>query len=88
MRDIGAELSTRIREVRLDQFGVDGIAALALELRIPGRTWENFERGVTIPAPIILRLIELTNIGPQWLLTGVGERYRVRPDEPIYGTFS
>jgi hypothetical protein len=87
MQDERAELASRVREIRLDQFGKDGSVNLALALNIPGQTWENFERGVTIPAPIILRLIELTSVDPHWLLTGVGERYLDRPEHSAYRTF-
>ena len=73
----GDELSLRVREVRLDKFGEDGIAILSQALKIPAPTWENFENGVTIPAGVILRFIELTGVEPHWLLTGEGPRYRV-----------
>jgi hypothetical protein len=39
------------------------------------RTWTNYERGVTIPAEVILKLIDATGVSPGWLLTGRGDRY-------------
>ena len=41
----------------------------------PGTTSEN---GVTMPAWIILQFIEITGAEPHWLLTGEGERSRIR----------
>ena len=35
----------------------------------------NYERGVTIPAVVILKLIDATKVNPGWLLTGEGEKY-------------
>jgi len=74
----GDELSPRVREIRRDKFGEDGIATLSQTMKIPAHTWENFENGVLIPAGIILEFIELTGVEPHWLLTGEGARYRAR----------
>jgi hypothetical protein len=79
MQGDSAHLASRVREIRLETFGDDGIATLAQAMNIPTRTWEHFENGVTIPAWILLQFIELTGVEPHWLLTGEGERYRVRP---------
>jgi hypothetical protein len=74
-------LASRVREIRVEQFGAEGVASLSQAMNIPSRTWEHFENGVMIPAWIILRFIELTGVEPHWLLTGKGERYRVIPME-------
>ena len=79
MQGSSDHLASRVREIRLDQFGGDGIANLAIAMNIPARTWENFENGVMIPARILLQFIEITGVEPHWLLTGEGERYRVPP---------
>ncbi len=81
------ELAPRIREIRLALFGEGGIARLAEALGINGQTWENFERGVTIPSFVILRFIEVTDVEPHWLLTGKGERYRGRPKNTSQQTY-
>jgi hypothetical protein len=70
------DLKRRVREIRVETFGENGIAALASALDIPARTWEHFENGITIPAWIILQFIEITGVEAHWLLTGEGERYR------------
>ena len=70
-------LAARVREVRLDKFGDEGVTNLSRALKIPARTWEHFENGVTIPAGILLQFIEITGVEPHWLLTGNGDRYRV-----------
>jgi hypothetical protein len=72
-------LASRVREIRVETFGDDGIATLSQVMNIPVRTWEHFENGVTIPASILLHFIEITGVEPHWLLTGEGERYRARP---------
>jgi hypothetical protein len=70
-------LARRVRQIRIEKFGDNGIATLSQTLDIPARTWEHFENGITIPAWVILQFIEITGVEPHWLLTGDGERYRV-----------
>ena len=72
------DLARRVREVREDLYGEHGGPLLAETLQIPFRTWHNYEVGCTIPAPTILRFIELTETNPRWLLTGEGEKYLSR----------
>jgi hypothetical protein len=68
-------LAERVREVREDLFGPDGVRRLAEILKLPPETWANYERGVVIPAGVILLFIEVTGVDPRWLLTGEGDRY-------------
>jgi transcriptional regulator with XRE-family HTH domain len=70
-----ADLAQRAREVREDLYGEDGAQSLADALGLPLRTWSNYERGVTIPAIIILKLIDATGVSPRWLRTGQGPKY-------------
>jgi hypothetical protein len=70
-------LASRIREIRAEKFGTEGVAALSQAMNITASTWENFENGVMIPGWILLQFIELTGAEPHWLLTGKGNRYRV-----------
>jgi hypothetical protein len=81
MQNVSAPLASRIGEVRREIFGDDGdgVAALSRALGLPARTWENYERGVTIPGWALLVFIEHTGADPHWLLTGEGDRYLVRP---------
>jgi hypothetical protein len=72
-------LAGRLKEVRSDLFGDKGAAELARALEVPGRTWYNYERGVTVPAEVLLRFIALTGVEPRWLLDGQGEKYRGKP---------
>ncbi len=65
----------RIREIRVDLYGEQGAPVLAAALHLPTQTWLNFEAGCTIPAQVILRLIDLTSVNPHWLLTGEGEKF-------------
>jgi hypothetical protein len=68
-------LAERVREIREDLHGPRGIRPLADALGLPPETWANYERGVVIPARVILLFIEITGADPHWLLTGRGERY-------------
>jgi hypothetical protein len=70
-----AGLALRVREVREDLYGEYGAQFLADALGLPLRTWANYERGVVIPAEVILKLIETTRVSPCWLLTGRGPKY-------------
>ena len=72
------EIRARIRIIRGEVYGEPGIPALAKDLGIPPRTWENFEAGVAMPATVLLRFIILTGCDPHWLLTGEGQRFRGR----------
>ena len=66
-------LAGRVREIRRRVFGEQGGPRLAEALGLPDRTWRSYEAGVTIPAPVILRFIEVCGASPHWLLTGEGE---------------
>ena len=74
--DLKFALAGRLRLVRTEMYGEHGAPMLATLLRLPFRTWLNYERGVTIPGEILLQFIELTNTESIWLLRGVGEKYR------------
>jgi hypothetical protein len=76
------QLSSRVRQIRLERFGDDGVSAMSRALEIPARTWEHYENGVTIPGQALLQFIELTGAEPHWLLTGEGEPYSDRPAKP------
>jgi hypothetical protein len=69
-------LSKRLKEIRIELYGQKGGPDLAQALGIPHRTWYNYETGVTIPAEVILRFLEVTTVEPRWLLLGEGEKYR------------
>ncbi len=73
-RDERISLAGRVREIRREWFGEEGVAPLAEALRVPERTWLNYEAGVTIPAQVILRFIAVSGVNPHWLLTGEGEK--------------
>ena len=78
VRDLNRSLARRLRMIRRELYGADGIPTLAEALGIPNETWSNYEIGVAIPAPTLLVLIEQTGANPHWLLTGQGERYTTR----------
>ena len=68
-------LARRLREIRVERFGGDGTPILAGCLGLPARTWENYEAGITLPAPTLLDFIGLTGVDPHWLRTGEGSKY-------------
>src|SRR5271155_4136089 len=76
-------LSERLRALRTEFYGERGGPDLARTLGIPVRTWYNYENGVTVPAEIILRVIEITSVEPVWLLRGEGSKFRTATPGPI-----
>jgi hypothetical protein len=74
------DLAERLAALRLDLYGERGGPEMARRLGIPVRTWYNYEGGVTVPAEVILKIIELTSVEPGWLLHGEGPR--LRPPRP------
>src|SRR6516165_5331117 len=76
-------LAERLKTIRVELFGEHGGPKLAQLLGIPARTWYNYEIGVTVPAEVILRFIDVTFVEPKWLLSGQGEKYRPGSLEPV-----
>lgn len=74
---VKCDLSERLREIRIELHGERGGSEMARRLGLPIRTWYNYESGVTVPAEVILRFVELTNVEPLWLLHGRGPKFRV-----------
>lgn len=70
-----SRISDRLRIVRIEKYGEFGAPALADEIGVPARAWENYERGVVMPGETMLRFLSLTGVRPEWLLTGAGSRY-------------
>jgi hypothetical protein len=69
-------LAARLRQLRIEVFGPDGLGELARLSGIPVRTWLHYESGVTIPGLVLLDFIRLTMADPLWLLNGVGSKFR------------
>ena len=69
-------LAERLGFLRSEIFGERGGPELARQLGLPVRTWYNYESGVTVPAEVILKIIELTSVEPMWLLHGKGPKFR------------
>src|SRR6516162_1776325 len=69
-------LAERLAALRSELYGDRGGPEMARRLGIPVRTWYNYEAGVTVPAEVILKIIELTAIEPSWLLHGKGPKFR------------
>ena len=78
-------LAERLRAIRVELFGERGGSEMARRLALPVRTWYNYESGVTVPAEIMLRFMELTSVEPMWLLHGKGPRYRPNPESQSSG---
>jgi hypothetical protein len=70
------DLAERLAQLRLELFGDRGGPEMARRLGIPVRTWYNYEGGVTVPAEVVLKIIELTSVEPGWLLNGKGPKFR------------
>jgi hypothetical protein len=73
------ELGHRVREIRLELYGLHGGPMLASELGISFYKLMRYEQGQTIPAHTILLFMEKTGARSSWLFTGEGEKYEHRP---------
>ncbi len=51
---------------------------MARRLDLPVRTYYLYESGVSIPAEVLLQIIDLTGARPAWLLRGEEPRYEGR----------
>ena len=77
-------LATRLGEIRKDLYGEHGAQFLADALDVRVETWLNYETGDTVPAHVVLKLIDMALVNPHWLLTGQGDPhddrrcYRIR----------
>jgi hypothetical protein len=80
---VKASLSRRLREIRQELFGDRGGPELARRLKLPARTWYNYETGVTVPAEVLLAFIDQTGVNPTYLIAGEGPRYRRLNDERL-----
>jgi phage repressor protein C with HTH and peptisase S24 domain len=80
---VKCQLSERLRDVRTELFGERGGSEMARRLGLPIRTWYNYEAGVTIPAEVLLKFVELTSVEPLWLLHGRGAKFRTSPPASI-----
>ena len=69
-------LAERLAALRLELFGDRGGPEMARRLGIPVRTWYNYEGGVTVPAEVVLKIIELTAVEAGWLLHGEEPKFR------------
>jgi Peptidase S24-like len=76
-------LAERLAALRSELFGDRGGPEMARRLGIPVRTWYNYEGGVTVPAEVALKIIELTSVEPAWLLHGEGPKFRRPRSERI-----
>ena len=72
------ELAGRLREIREDLCGEHGAQFLADALKVRVETWLNYESGVTAPAHVVLKLIDIARVNPHWLLTGQGDPHDYR----------
>ena len=79
-------LAERLAALRSELYGDRGGPEMARRLGIPVRTWYNYEGGVTVPAEVILKIIELTSVEAVWLLHGEGPKFRsARPERIVAG---
>jgi hypothetical protein len=82
---VKSHLSERVRQVRVELFGERGGSEMARRLGLPIRTWYNYEAGVTVPAEVLLRFVELTAVEPLWLLHGRGPKFRTTTPAQLGG---
>ena len=68
-------LAERMQALVRETYGEQGVWYLASMLGLPPQTIRNYEAGCTIPAEVILEIIYITGVHPNWLLTGAGPKY-------------
>jgi len=79
-----------VNETQKDSRGTNDVCAnralrsqggpeLSRQLGLPTRTWYNYESGITVPAEILLKFIEVTQVEPLWLLHGTEPKFRGAP---------
>ena len=66
------ELAGRLREIREDLCGERGAQFLADALKVRVETWLNYESGVTAPAHVVLKLIDIAQGQPSLAADGPG----------------
>jgi hypothetical protein len=66
-------MAERLRMIRENLYGEHGAQFLADALNIRLETWLKYETGVTMPAHVVLKLVDMARISPHWLLTGQGD---------------
>jgi hypothetical protein len=71
-------LGARLREVREDLHSEHGAQFMADDLNLPVRTWLNYEKGIVVPARVLLEVLVRGHVNPQWLLSGEGMKYDQR----------
>jgi hypothetical protein len=69
-------LAERLVVLRKELYGPRGGAQIARQLNLPPRTWYNYEKGITVPGEILLRVIDTFAVEPSWLIRGEGPRFR------------
>jgi hypothetical protein len=65
----------RLRILAREKYGEANSWWFAPALGLPPKTLVNYEAGCTIPAEVMLAIIDITGAHPHWLLTGCGPRY-------------
>jgi hypothetical protein len=73
------QLAERLRTIRVELYGERSLVEMAHRIGLPVRTWQNYEAGVTVPAEVLLRFVELTGVEPAWLLHGRGPKFSGSP---------
>ena len=68
-------IAERLRDVRICWYGEHGAQFFADAIGIPLRTWLNYESGITVPGDIMLGVVVMTRVNPEWLLSGRGEKF-------------
>jgi len=72
---VNIALAERLVSLRTDFCGTRGGPEVARRLQISSRTWHDYERGVTVPGEILLKVIETFDVEPLWLIHREGPRF-------------
>ena len=76
-------LAARLGQLRRALFGEHGAPELSRRLGIRTPTWLGYEAGGTVPAHVLVLLVEISAVDPIWLVSGRGPMFRPPGRMPI-----
>jgi len=70
-----ADVAERLARIRKEAYGERGRSEFARALGIPLTSYLNYENGRVPPIEIVVKMMALTRVNPQWLLHGKRPQY-------------
>lgn len=73
-----ADSAERLKKLRKEAYGDRGRSDFARALGIPITSYLNYENGRVPPIDMVVKMMALTRVNPQWLLHGKGQQHLPR----------